>query len=155
MRLIPHRLLSLKSMLLTGLLFLTACPTGGGTPSPPTDSLQLAGTYNGQFVIANSNPFVDVKTTFKIDAAGNVSGTTTPSNINAAADNGTIQGTIRGGNAYSLEFNLQFESPAMGKYAMTGKGIYSSLSKDLAGDLTAKNSAGTFVGNAPFPCKKE
>ena len=43
----------------------------------------------------------------------------------------------------------------MGKYNLTGKGIGSSATKNLAGQFTAKNAAGTYVGDAPFVSKKE
>jgi hypothetical protein len=157
MRLIPHKrfsnpLLS-KYVLITGLLFLAACSSGGQTTPPPTDSPQIVGKYNGSFVIANSNPFVNVKTTLTVDAAGNVSGITT-SNA-AGAEKGTIQGTIRGSTAISLDFNLQFEAPATGKYTMTGKGVYSSITKELGSSLTAKNPAGTYIGDAPLVITKE
>ena len=145
--------LNIRQLLVAGLLTLPACsPTGGG--GTPPDSLQLAGTYNGTFIITNSSPFVDVKTTFTVDAAGNLVGTTTPTNA-AQTDPGTIKGTIQGSSGLSLDFNLQFESPAMGKYNLTGKGIFSSSTKDLTGQFTAKNAAGTYVGDAPFVSKKE
>jgi hypothetical protein len=156
MRLIPHKRFS-SHLLITGLLFLAACSSGGqGTPPPappPTDSPQIAGKYNGSFVIANSNPFVNVKTTLTVDAAGNVSGITT-SNA-AGAEKGTIQGTIRGSTAISLDFNLQFEASSTGKYTMTGKGVYSSITKELGSSLTAKNPAGTYIGDAPLVITKE
>jgi hypothetical protein len=151
MRLIPHKRFS-SHLLATSLLFLAACSSGGTTP-PPTDSAQIAGKYNGSFVISNSTPFVSVKTTLTVDAAGNVSGTTT-SNA-AGAEKGTIQGTILGSSASSLDFNLQFESPTLGKYALTGKGVYSSFSKGLGGTFTAKNLAGTYIGDAPLAITKE
>ena len=145
--------LNFPHLLMTGLLVLPACSPNGGGGTPP-DSLRLAGKYNGSFVIANSSPFVDVKTTFTVDAAGNLSGTTTPTNA-SQTDPGTIKGTIQGNIALSLDFNLQFESPAMGKYNLTGKGIGSSATKNLTGQFTAKNAAGTYVGDAPFVSKKE
>ena len=61
--------LNFPHLLMTGLLVLPAYSPNGGGGTPP-DSLQLAGKYNGSFVIANSSPFVDVKTTFTVDAAG-------------------------------------------------------------------------------------
>ena len=152
MRLIPRKQFA-SSLLITGLLFLAACSSGGTTP--PTDSVQIAGTYNGAFVIGNSTPFVSVKTTFKVDAAGNVSGTTTSVNDRFPNDKGTIQGTIQGGSASSLNYNLQFESPAMGKYAMTGKGVFSSLTNELGANMSAKNSAGTYIGDAPMTARRE
>ena len=145
--------LNFRYLLITGLLALPACsPTGGG--GTPPDSLQLAGKYNGSFIITNSSPFVNVKTTFTVDAAGNLVGTTTPTDA-SQTDPGTIKGTIQGSSALSLDFNLQFESPAMGKYNLTGKGASSSLTKDLTVQFTAKNTAGTYIGDAPFVSKKE
>ena len=147
--------LSIRHLLVAGLLVLPACSsTGGGGGGTPPDSLQLAGKYNGSFVIANSSPFVDVKTTFTVDAAGNLTGTTTPTNA-SQTDPGTIKGTIIGSSALSLDFNLQFESPATGKYNLTGKGIYSSSGKNLGSVLTAKNTAGTYIGDAPLSTTKE
>ena len=145
--------LNIRQLLVAGLLTLPACsPTGGG--GTPPDSLQLAGTYNGTFIITNSSPFVNVKTTFTVDAAGNLVGMTTPTDA-SQTDPGTIKGTIQGSSALSLDFNLQFESPTMGKYNLTGKGIGSSATKDLTGQFTAKNAAGTYIGDAPFVSKKE
>ena len=63
-----------RSLFVAGLLTLAACGTGGGTPPGGT---QLAGTYNGSLQIADATPFVDTITTFKLDSAGNLSGTTT------------------------------------------------------------------------------
>lgn len=146
--------LNFRHLLVAGLLVLPACsPNGGGGGTPP-DALQLAGTYNGTFIVTNSTPFVNVKTTFTVDTSGNLIGTTTPTDA-SQSDPGTIKGTIKGSNALSLDFNLQFESSAMGKYTITGKGTFSSSSKDLTGQFTVKNTAGTYVGDAPFVSKKE
>ena len=145
--------LNFRHFLVAGLLVLPACSPNGGGGTPP-DSLGLAGKYNGSFVIANSSPSVEVKTTFTVDAAGNLSGTTTPTDA-SQTDPGTIKGTIKGSDALSLDFNLQFESPAKGKYNLTGKGLYSSSGKNLGGVFTAKNTAGTYIGDAPLATTKE
>ncbi len=146
--------LNFRHLLIAGLLTLPACsPNGGGGGTPP-DSFQLAGKYNGGFAITDSSPPVNVKTTFTVDAAGNLSGTTTPTNA-SQTDPGTITGTIKGSDALSLDFNLQFESAAMGKYNLTGKGLYVSSGKNLGGVFTAKNTAGTYIGDAPLATTKE
>lgn len=145
--------LNFRHLLVAGLLVLPACsPNGGGGVTPPPS--QIAGTYNGQFVIQNSSPFVGVKTTFTVDAAGNLNGTTTPTDA-SQTDPGTIKGTIKSSDALTLDFDLQYESPATGKYTMTGRGSGSSSFKDLSGSFTAKNTAGTYVGDALFTASKE
>ena len=145
-----------RSLLVAGLSTLAACgsggtlPGGGGSPS----GVQLAGKYNGSFLITRTTPFVNVDTTLTLDAAGNLVGTTT-SRDRTPVDIGIIKGTVTGSDALSLDFDLQFESTAFGKYTITGKGYYLGADKILQGTFTAKNATGTYIGDVAFGVKGE
>ena len=131
---------------------LSSCGSGGSTP--PTTSSSIVGTYNGEFAIANSVPFVSGNTTFTVDAAGNLNGNLVTAGSSTSV--GSIKGTVTGSNEISLSFNLTFESATLGKYTMSGTGAYASLNKFLAANkLPSKNAGGVYIGDAVMGGTKE
>ncbi len=140
-------------------LLLSACGGGSSTPAPtptPQPNTGIVGTYNGEIVIGNSNPFVSVITTFTIDSTGRVTGATTGTqSSDAPGEKGTLRGTITGTNTTSLDFNLTFDSPTLKKYTGTGKGQYAGINKNLGALLTGKDASSTFVGDFIITSTKE
>jgi hypothetical protein len=138
-------------------MVLAGCGGGSSTPTPtPQPNSGLTGTYNGEIVIGNSSPFVSVTTTFTVDSAGKVAGTTTGTQSSGTpGEKGTLSGTVTGTNTASLDFNLTFDSPTLKKYTGTGKGQYADLNKSLSGLLTGKDAGGTFVGDFIITSAKE
>jgi hypothetical protein len=141
-------------------LVLSACG-GSGTPNPnpnPQPSNQLAGTYNGSFII-DVEPFVSAKTTFTIDNAGKVAGTTTSEEpTDVVGEKGTLTGTARvDSSGFTIVFDLNYASPTLGAYSnIRGSGIYASTTKQIAASaLTVKNASGTFIGDMTITATKE
>ena len=131
---------------------LSSC--GPGSSAPPTNSSSIVGKYNGNLTIDGTDPLVALNTTFTVDAAGNLNGTTAIQG--SSTPNGTVKGTVTGSNDLSLSFNLTFESATLGKYTMSGTGVYASLSKSLGAPmLPSKNASGTYIGDAVFGGTKE
>jgi hypothetical protein len=130
-------------------LILSACGSPSNpnpNPNPnPQPSNQLAGTYNGELIIGD----LFALTTFTVDSAGTVTGTTTSKDLGAApvGEKGTITGTVKGAGSINIELNLTVESPTVGKRTMAGSGgIYDSNSKKMsATGLTVRDASGTFI----------
>jgi hypothetical protein len=139
-------------------LVLSACG-GSGTPNPnPQPSNQLAGTYNGSFII-DVEPFVSAKTTFTIDNAGKVAGTTTSEEpTDVVGEKGTLTGTTKvDSSGFTVVFDLNYASPTLGAYnGVKGNGIYASTTKQIAASaLTVKDASGTFIGDMTITATKE
>ncbi|WP_437573125.1 hypothetical protein [Sorangium sp. So ce887] len=141
---------------IVGVLALVAVGCGSEDEGPDdAEQTQLAGTYNGEIVIANTDPPVSVTTTLSLSGPGVVSGTTTGlAGSGAPGEKGTISGAIDASVPTSVDFDLTFESATLGRYTGTGKGVYAAQTGDLAASLTGKKE-GTYVGDFIITVTKE
>lgn len=132
-------------------LLVISCGSDDGEP----DEADLAGTYNGEIVIANSDPFVSVVTTLTVSSSGVLSGTTTGlTGSGAPGEEGTISGSIDASDPTSVDFNLTLESTTLGRFTGTGKGVYAAQTNELGALLTGKKD-GVFVGDFIVTLTKE
>lgn len=120
-----------KLILLSALFVFAAC-SGGGTTTPPSSGSGLTGSYTGEMVIGQSNPFVSEKVTFSIDASGKVTGTTLGTNNSGKpGGTGSFSGTMSL-NGNFVVYSLSFTSADLGSYTVKGSnGFYAAATKQL------------------------
>jgi hypothetical protein len=141
-----------KMFILGLVLVLSACSSGGGNPNPDPDPdpdpvNALAGTYNGDLAEDVTGNFSLV--TFKIDSAGNLTGTTTAKDASDApeGEKGTITGKVTL-NASSVEANITLESPSLGTFTIEKMLGTFGLGKLSFGYGAVKDENGTFLGTS-------
>jgi hypothetical protein len=133
-------------------LVLSACRGSPTNPDPDLDPdphpNELAGTYNGEVTVSDAGLFT--LTTFTIDNAGNLTGTTTAKDVGDApkGEKGTITGTIKpASDPIFLEIDLTLESPTLGRFTLReSDGIYAEKNLAASG-LTTRDTSGTFIRN--------
>jgi hypothetical protein len=144
-------------------LVLSACGGGSSNPNPnpnpnPQPSNQIVGKYNGELTIENtldSSKFVSALTTLTVAGDGTLAGTATTKSPSDVIEQGTITGKAVYSNDAKIEFNLTAQFPTLGTYTASGNGIYASVTKELAINVSAKDSNGTFVGRLILIVQKE
>ena len=141
---------SIGALWLSTLLF--ACNPEESTAAGGTE---LSGTYNGQLAIFNTQPTVSGTITFTIDDEGDLTGQLTSTDPATGNEVSSLAGTITGDDPFSLDLELEVDAP-QGAFTITGKALFDEGSQSLSGSaLTAKDTAGTFVGNAPLTATRE
>jgi hypothetical protein len=135
-------------------LVLSAC---GGSSDPPTNNPPtnnppanngLAGTYNGDLAEDVSGFFSLL--TFKIDNAGNLSGTTTAKDVGdaPAGEKGTMTGTVKVTSAGMVEGDITLESPSLGKFTIQAMTGFYSQGDITLGTGTVRDANGAFLGTS-------